>query len=150
VQGGDHGDAVRDHLLRLLGGGALPHAERTGGLASNGGRDGHRAVHEELSRFEHVAQIVQVLGLGAKRDRQEDDRPASRGVVIDRPLGLGGRLGASQPLGGLARPLGAAGADDHGQPGSGQAHSQAPAERARAADDRDWLRHAAAAYAPSG
>ena len=58
----------------LLGRRALPDAERAGRLAADrgGGRD--RAVDQDLAVLEGLAQVVQVLRLGAEGDREEDDR----------------------------------------------------------------------------
>ena len=75
VEGGDDRDAFGDHLLRLLGGGALPDAERAGRLARDGGRERHGAVDEELPGLERVLQVREVLGLRPERhgeDRRRD------------------------------------------------------------------------------
>ncbi len=70
----------------LLGGRALPDAERAGGLAADGRRRGNRAVHEELLRPQDLAQVVEVLRLRSERDREEDDRPALGGLLVHEAL----------------------------------------------------------------
>ena len=91
VQGGDHGDPVGDHLLGLLGGAALPDAERAGRLAAHRRGQRHRAVDQDLPRSQRLAQVVEVLRLGAEGDGEEDDLVARRGVLVEQPLDLGTR-----------------------------------------------------------
>ena len=78
VQGGDDGDALGHHLLRLLGGRALPDAERAGRLAADRGGERDGAVDQDLSRLQRLAQVVEVLRLGAEGDGEEDDLGAPR------------------------------------------------------------------------
>ena len=85
VQRGDDGDALGHHLLRLLCGRALPDAERAGRLAADRGRQRHRAVDQDLTGAQRVAQVVEVLRLGAEGDGEEDDLAAPRCLLVERP-----------------------------------------------------------------
>ncbi len=82
VQGGDDGHPLGHHLLRLLGGRALPDAERAGRLAADRGGERHRAVDQDLARPQRLAQVVEVLRLGAEGDGEEDDLGLLGGLLV--------------------------------------------------------------------
>ena len=144
VQGGDDGDPVGDHLLRLLGGGALPDAERAGRFAADGGGERHRAVDQDLARPQGLAQVVEVLRLGAEGDGEEDDLGARGGLLVEQALDVGAGDRRADLRRRLLGALGGARAEHDRGPGPGPALGQAGAEGAGAADDRDrftqgWL-----------
>ena len=127
MQGRDHGDAVGDHLLRLLRRRALPDAERAGRLAADRGGERHRAVDQDLARPQRLAQVVEVLRLGAEGDGEEDDLGALRGLLVEQALDLGAGDGLAQLRRRLLGALGRARADRDRH--AGRAPSAAPGRR---------------------
>ena len=140
VERGDDGDAVGHHLLRLLGGGALPDAERASRLARHRRRERHGAVDEELARLERLLQVREVLGLGPERHREHDDRPLLGGLRVRHALDLRVGDGVGELLRRLRRAVRVARAEHHRAAGERPAERQAVAEGAGAADDRDRAR----------
>ena len=139
VQRADHAHAVGHHLLGLLGGGALPHAEHARGAAADGGGQRHRRVDHELVLAQRALEVGQRLGLVAEGDAEHDDLGlrGRLGVLIALEMAVGqGRAGA---LGGLDGAGGIARAQDDGDAGAAPAQRQAEAERAGGADDRNGL-----------
>ena len=95
---------------------------------------------------QRLAQVVEVLRLGAEGDGQEDDLAALRGVAVGEPLDRGAGDGLAQLRRRLLGALGRARADHDRPPGLRPAQRQPGAEGAGAADDRDRfeLTHSAA------
>jgi hypothetical protein len=85
VQRAEHGDALGHHLLRLLRGRALRHAEHARRAPADGRRQRHRRVDEHLSGRQHVAQVVQRLGLTAKRHAEDHELVAGGGGLVGQP-----------------------------------------------------------------
>src|SRR3954471_4127954 len=139
VQRADHPHAVGGHLLGLLGGRALPHAEHARGPAADGGGQRDRGIDEELVLAQRALEVGQRLGLVAEGDAEHDDP------------GLGGRLGVLEALeaavgqgragalGGLDGPVRVARAEHDGHAGAAPAQRQAEAERTGGPDDGNGL-----------
>ena len=151
VQRGDDAHAVRRHLGRLLRRRSLPDAEHAGRLAGHGGGQRYGGVDEQLALAEVVLEVRQRLGLAAERHAQEHDLARLGRRAVGEP-GHGAasgtcsrtRAAASSARAGVAR------ADHDRDARSGQAQGEAGAERARAADHGDLVRHGGGGYTLRG
>ena len=149
VQRTDHADALGDHLRRLLGGRALPDAERPRRPAGHRGRQRDRGVDHDLPVAQVVLQVGQRLGLAAERDAQDHDlRPrGGRAVGLAGEAALGDAL--AEALDRLLGPRRVARADDDRHAGRSEPQREPEAERAGATDDRHGGVHEAADDIPS-
>ena len=85
VQRRDDVHALGDHLLRLLGGRALPDAQQPGGAAGDGRGQGHRRVDDELAGVQVLLEVRERLGLVAEGHAEDDDLRAAGGLRVLRP-----------------------------------------------------------------
>ena len=131
-----HLHALGHHLLRLLPGRSLGHTQEAGRPARHGRSHGNRRIDQDLAGLERVLQVREVLRLRPDGHREQDDLPAPRGIGVLEPVHLRAGNPLARPLGGLLRPLGAAGPDHHRHPLARQSKRQPEPERARSAHDR--------------
>ena len=136
VQGGDDGDPVGHHLLSLLRGGALPDAERAGRFAAHRGGQRHRAVDQDLSGLQSLAQVVEVLRLGPEGDGEEDDLALLRRLAVLEPGDVGAGHRRADLRGCLLGALGRARAEHDRGASPSPAGGQAGAKGTGAANDR--------------
>ena len=102
VKGRDDAHAVGGHLLRLLGGGALPDAERAGRLAADRGGERDGRVDQQLALAQRVLEVRQRLRLAAERDAEDDELGlAARRRRCAAPVNASVRDRRSRAVGGL-------------------------------------------------
>ena len=129
-------DALGHHLLRLLAGRALRHAEQARGLAGHRGRERHGGVHQDLPGWSAFFRFVRFSDWARNGTDSTTIGPRVTASAFSSPSTCASGTCSRSAVRGLGRGVGAARADHDGHIRLREPQREAEAERAGGADDR--------------